>query len=202
MDDLERKRLEKEGKKQSALSYLFHYWLNDQSEVFGDAEKQAASLIKPHANHWYSFKSMIESLGYLEHYLRGAFTNTLRQHHQQCLRHAPEPLKEKNKVVCALGKDVTECPILLSLKKNYDEHLGNSAYYKEAATPDDVFVLMARTCGWHMLHSEVAENKHVDWNEGAVQDVSDRQFWNNVYSNLADGPQTDEEVPPESMDPL
>lgn len=161
------------------LSYFWHWWINSL-----DPDGPAGC---PHKKHLYEFKAMLESLGYFEGYLKRAFTDQLPQTHQQCSHQSPEPIKEKNIVRCALGVDVTQCPILLSLKESFEKN--RTVYYIERVPEESVYALMARTCGWHLLMAEVQEGKAVDWNEGALQDTSDRMFWERTYQNLASTPE-------------
>lgn len=167
-----------ELKEQGNANHLWHVWINSL--------KPDGPAGCPHKKFMYSFKSAIESLGYFEAYLRDAFTGKLRQLHQQSLHGAPEKIPEKNVVRCALGKTVTECPILLSLKESIEKGRGN-AYYQERVSENAVYGLMAKTCAWHMLMSEVQDGTLIDWNEGALSDTSDRMFWNRVYTSLASG---------------
>jgi hypothetical protein len=169
---------------QGSLSYLWHWWINSLPK-----DGPAGC---PHKRHLYGFKSALESLGYFETYLRSAFTDSLRQTHQQCSLQAPEAIPSKNAVHCALGKCVTECPILLSLKESFEKH--HDGYYKERVPAEALYELMARTCAWHMLMEEI-DGRLIDWNEGAMQDQSDRIFWDRVYDSLAQADQAEDAEP-------
>lgn len=158
---------------QRDLSYLWHWWINSLAPdgPAGD----------PHERHLYDWKSALESMGYFESYLHAAFTDSLRTQHQQCSHSVPVPL-EGNRVRCALGKTVTECPILLSLKAKFEE---NHKQYKDSVPAEAVYELMARTCAWHMLIEHIVGKVYIDWNEGAMQDESDRKYWDTVYGHMS-----------------
>lgn len=165
---------------QGPLSYLWHWWINSL--------KPDGPAGDPHERNLYGFKSMLQALGYFETYLRAAFTDSLRESHQQCLHQQPEPIKDKNCVRCALGKNVVECPILLSLRDSFNENRARHEY--QARVPESaLYELMAKTCGWHLLMSQVIDGRLIDWNEGAMQDESDRMFWTRTYESLASGPE-------------
>ena len=168
-----------EAKANRAMSYLWHWWINSlpPDGPAGD----------PHKRGLYGFKSMLESLGYFESYLRQAFTAALPQVHQQCSRQAPEVIEKPNRVVCGLGKCVTECPILISLRDKFTED--HSRHYKDVSG-DVLYTLMAQTCAWHMQTATLLDDKYVDWNEGAMQDESDRMFWSRTYASLSHSEET------------
>jgi len=138
----------------------------------------------------YEFKGMIQWLEYGHEKIAQAFEGRLPSSHRQCSHVAPEPIPSNN-LVCAIGKDVTECQILKDLRAVVDEQ---KAHYSGL---DDAFLyrLMSMTCAWHILHKSTGMTNGwhgIDTSEGFMCDTSDRMFWSRVYESMA-GPGPEEE---------
>ncbi len=158
--------------RQSA-EHIWHVWLNRWSD-------QA----KSHDPSMYEFKSMVQFMEYGARQIENAYTGKLPVIHQQCSRSAPEKI-DNNRLRCALGKDVTECDFLKSIKGTFDEQR-KDAYYAEI--PDaEIFRVMANTCAWHIYTTQIKEGKFIDTSEGWLMDESDRMYWERVYKSLAGG---------------
>lgn len=171
--------------------HVFHVWINQEATRFRRLEeadkKPEKHDIDPHGRGLYAFKSamnLIESKG--QSWLGATIGKNRRKSlpltHQQCSHSAPEPLKE-NYHQCYLGERLDSCPILIRLRATFDEERQRSEYYR-AITDEQVDEVAARVCVWHLLMG-LGPNAFVDWNEGAFQSVSDRMFWDRVYSNMA-----------------
>jgi hypothetical protein len=165
--------------------HVFHGWINSESGFHDEEPKE--SPINPHEEGLYSFKSAMNTLAWLPQKIGAERMRALPLVHQQCSHSAPEPLRE-NYLTCAFGVKLRECPILARLGMTFDAERnktgsdGQPSYY--ADIPDtEIDKAKAMVCVWHMLMGQ--HKGYVDWNEGAVQDVSDRRFWDQVYSNLA-----------------
>lgn len=180
-----------------SLDHIFHVWINRRQQENGT-----------HESHLYSFKGMVQLLFWAPNKLKEAFERKLPTVHQQCSHSPPEPI-QNNRLRCWLGKDVTECPILASVKAVWDEHM-EKPFYAERNKPDGLYQIMGQVCAWHLFMSDVShaiecekphvrrgkeepgpsaclpEPAYIDWNEGAMQDESDRMFWDRVYTNLTD----------------
>lgn len=139
------------------MSYAWHWWVNQWQD---DRHKSGA----PRQGSLYGFKAMLDTLHYLGRSIGRAFEGKLATAHQHCSHSEPEAI-ESNRLVCALGKDVTECPILLSLKQSI-EHTGRRAYGKEELPDADMYQLMGYTCAWHLLATDWAGGLHKVTEEG------------------------------------
>ncbi len=70
---------------------------------------------KDHDHTLYEFKNMMEWLSYGHEKIAQAFENRLPSTHRQCSRTEPEEIPSST-LMCAIGKNVTECEILKQLK--------------------------------------------------------------------------------------
>lgn len=178
----------------SKADHVYHVWINRRQ----DARRKEG---KPTEGDLYDWKSAMQAMGYMEQMIRQAFTGTLRDSHKQCSMSEPEPV-EQNVAKCYLGCNVAECPILRDLGATIDELADqHGGYYKPV--DDERYKMMAMTCAWHMLMAGngVGDDAgaFIDWNEGAIQDTSDRMFWDRVYRSMATQPE-DEAASPERTD--
>lgn len=170
-----------------STDHILHVWINRASGML-------AKDAKPEFRSFYSFKSMVNFIAWAPKRLKQAFEGSLPTKHRQCSHSKVEERKD-NCLRCALGQNVVECPILQEFIGVWDEHTktGKSAdYYGKKTTDDDKYQAMASICSWHMLASDWSQDRKelpkpafIDWSEGAFQDVSDRMYWDRVYSNLA-----------------
>lgn len=172
-----------DDKSRRNAEHIWHVWLNRWNQV-GDSDFDHSM---------YEFKSMLDFLRYGHQLIEQAFTGNLRTIHRQCSLTAPEHI-ESNCLKCAFGKDVTECGILKSLKSTFDEKTANEHY---ADAKPELFRIMANTCAWHMYTEPIRTGQFLDTTEGWLMDKSDRMFWDNVYSILA---QSDEKEAPHERD--
>lgn len=168
--------------------YVWHVWINKFAH---EQQEWPRSL--------YEFKDLLEFLRWGQYKIAQAFTATLPDTHQQCSQSQPEPIKN-NAVRCALGQEVTSCPILVSLKATFEDERNRTCgtlgkFYSEM--PDaELFRLMTNTCAWH-IYRKVTENGEsfngIDTSEGHLMDEGDRRYWQNVYQSLAAGDPEDGE---------
>lgn len=166
----------------SKVSHVFHVWINSEAGDFSD--KPAEMPIDPHGDHLYGWKAALQTLPWLGKQIGKDRRKELPLVHQQCSHSSPEQLPD-NHLTCWLGQRLTECPILKRLRDTFDRERQKEYYV--GITDDQVDEAAASVCVWH-LFSQQFHGVFVDWNEGAVQDVSDRRFWQNVYRNLAGDP--------------
>jgi len=175
------------------MDHLFHTWINRRQDERSNAGE-------PWEHDLYEWKAALQELRRLPHWLRQARTGTLPTVHQQCSHSAPEPIPA-NRLTCALGADVTECPILRSLYASFEEQRTHiAAYNGEPSYPDltadDGDEIAARVCTWHIFTEQfrrvVSGRPQIDTSEGYVQDEGDRMFWGNVYDSLRRGMEDEE----------
>lgn len=170
--------MDNERRHRSDVTWLWHAWINKRQD-------ERAKNSQPWESDLYEWKAAFEAMtGYLIHQLRQARTGTLPTVHQQCSHSDPEPIK-KPVLTCAMGVDVTACPILQSLYAFGDEQRDSRHM---TASPEDIDELAARTCAWHIFTEKFrATEKNgygFDTSEGYALDTSDRMFWDRVYANL------------------
>lgn len=179
--------------------HAFHVWINQRQ-----AERRAEG--KTDTEHsLYEWKSAMAERVRVPLWLKMARTGTLPTAHQQCSHQAPE-LIPTNRVLCALGVDVTECPILKSLYATFREEAERGreqlARMRErwpdrthdeaewVITDEDADRIGGDVCAWHIFttkHGGGDERQpYVDTSEGYVQDEGDRMYWRNVYDSLSD----------------
>ena len=182
------------ARKRSAIDYLWHTWINKRQD-----ERRAAG--ESHEHDLYEWKAALQEIGRLPHWLRQARTGTLPTIHQQCSHSEPEPI-QGNRLVCALGEDVTRCPILVSLYAHWIGEIartgpdGSQPYGH--ASMDDCDDVAAKVCTWHIFTETMRRPFAIDTSEGYVQDEGDRMYWRTVYEHLsmASGHPDDEEAEP------
>jgi hypothetical protein len=179
--------LEGMGMLSGKADHVFHVWINREA----DKNAENVQPIDPHKDGLYDFKSAMNTLPYLTRMIEKERKRELPMVHQQCSRQSPEPLPE-NFLTCAFGVKLRECQILARLNATFDEMRskpypdGQPSYYRDI--PDsEIDKAKAMACVWHMLMGN--GKAFVDWNEGAVQDESDKIYWRRVYDNLAEGMQ-------------
>lgn len=172
MNDARRKR---------TIDHVWHVWMNQRQEERGWGKNTEHDL--------YEWKRALQEMERLPHWLKQARAGTLPTTHQQCSHSAPEPI-EQNRLVCALGMDVTQCPILASLygvfaeQQTVYQRLADEHDKKPWLLPDDADIAAARTCAWHIFMAKLADS-HLDTSEGYVQDEGDRRFWATTYRYLS-----------------
>lgn len=180
------------------LDHIWHVWINRRNPLNGD-NPRPTSVTNPPMQSMYSWKSALQTLAWAPRALKKAFTGGLATQHQQCSHCKPVPV-ENNELCCWLGQDVTKCPILLDLQACLKEQTtkplpsGQPSFYYASVTDDDIYEVMGAVCVWHMLAADWAQDRrelpppaYIDWNEGAFFDKSDRMFWENVYTSMAQG---------------
>ena len=170
------------------LDHIWHVWINRRNRLDGDNPRQP-SVTDPPMGSMYSWKSALQTLTWAPGALKKAFTGALATQHQQCSHCKPVPV-ENNELRCYLGQDVTKRPILLDLQACFKEQPTCLA----SVADDDIYEVMGAVCIWHMLAADWAQDRKdlpppafIDWNESAFQDKSDRMFWENVYTSMAQG---------------
>lgn len=175
----------------SSRTNTLHQWINRRQ-----GERRKAS--EPWESTLYEWKDMEAERRRLPLVIRRAFEGTLPVVHQQCSRTEPETIAE-NHLICALGQDVTTCPMLLSLRDTFTEKEAGERRFQErhphytpGLTDESIYQAAATVCTWHIFTSvfQIApnrpESRRVDTSEGYVQDTSDRMFWASVYRNLSE----------------
>lgn len=168
--------------RESAADHVFHTWINRRQ----DERRRAGEPWEPDLYEWMHAEREMRRLPI---WLERARTKTLPTVHQQCSHSAAEPI-EGNRLICALGQDVTACPILASLYASFASDLAREReMHRERGFPlrlneADADLLAARVCCWHIF-MEKQRNPGIDTSEGYVQDESDRRFWGTVYRHLA-----------------
>lgn len=181
----------------SSRTNTLHQWINARQE----ARRKAG---EPWESTLYEWKDMEAERRRLPLVLRRAFEGTLPTVHRQCSRTEPEPIAE-NRLVCALGQEVTTCPMLMSLREKFTERLADeqrwherNPHYTPDLTDESVYQAMATVCTWHIYTSvfQIApnrpESRRIDTSEGYAQDESDRRFWKTTYDHLSAGLDDDE----------
>lgn len=167
-----------------SAEHLWHVWINKRQE----ANKKNDA---PREHDLYEFKSMLEFLGYGHRVIQQAFENKLPTIHQQCSHSQPLPIVN-NRLVCALGTEVTSCPILDHLKSTWESETARISPFDGKPSYElpieALYRTMAKTCAWHIYSLSV--QAHHDWNgidtsEGWMKDESDHMFWSNVYQSLS-----------------
>jgi len=88
--------------------------------------------------------------------------------------HSPVEELPSQKLTCALGVNVAECPILRDVFVNV-----------EATSPEILDELKATICAGHIFKESVRPGHVVDTSEGYILDESDRAFWDKTYAYLA-----------------
>lgn len=160
---------------------LWRYDPSNELHVFiNQRQEERADEGKPFEHSFYDFKAMIGEFMRLPYWLKLAFTGKLPKVHKQCSVSSEEEI-EDNRLICALGKDVTSCPILKS-------------YLKNPAGGNRRYVDMATICCWHIYTNDIGfkdgqerQTPRIDTSEGYVQDGSDRMFWRQVYQSMTEG---------------
>lgn len=190
--------------------YVWHVWINQEADRLRKWEadnptgvattetrrgkpvevptrpRTPLDLVAAHDRKLYDFKAAMQMLPWLAKRITQERTKSLPLIHQQCSHSAPESLTE-NFLTCGLGKKLRDCPILIRLRDTFDQERGRTSPdgrppYYAGITDEQVDEVAAMTCVWHML---MGTDSSVDWQEGAVQDVSDRMYWERLYANLA-----------------
>lgn len=168
--------------------HIFHVWINHRQDERVKAGEE-------HEHDLYEFKSMLQFLEYGHRTIEQAFTGALPLKHQQC-SHQPVETLPSNRLLCALGQDVTTCPILTSLKATFDverdREIGQMGK-RYASVPDAlVYQKMATVCAWHIYTEQLKHKRFIDTSEGWLTDESDRIFWQRTYASLAAGDSDDD----------
>lgn len=102
---------------------------------------------------------------------------------QHCSHSPTEALPKPNVLKCCLGQVVCECPILNDVIRPLDGQF-------PATMLDEI---QADTCVGHILWESAKAGHGLDGNEGYVQDVTDRMFWDRMASSLSSGDEEDQE---------
>lgn len=162
------------SKENNTAFHLWHCWMNNLNENKAGGDTFDHSV--------YEFKNMLQFLEYGHKSIQEAFEGRLPMVHQQCSHSTPVKL-ESNTLRCACeGIDVTQCPMLLGIKKEFDE-------YREKVPDEQLYRVMANTCAWHSYKVCCGINGKRSYqcglSEGYLLDGSDRMFWRNVYDSLA-----------------
>jgi len=192
-----KRKSQAEAKAARNADHIWHVWINKRQD-----ERRKGGLGWEHS--LYEFKSLLQFLTYGHKQIEDAFTGNLPKAHKQC-SHSPVVPVLDNKLYCCLGKEVTTCPILISLKDAVTAERDRVAPYdgsRPYADVDDqqLYRLMAKTCAWHIYHDacSIPDGHHFtcDTSEGYLIDKTDRMFWDRVYESMsASDPDTDEAEP-------
>ena|ERR1700679_3624645 len=174
-------------KEERSLMHIWHVWFNIRQ-----ASERKTDANHHHEHSLYQFKNMLEFLAYGHTQIQKAFENKLPTTHKQC-SHSPSIPIINNVLKCSLGADVVTCPILLHLKKTFDEQVGYTIPFNGEKPygdlpPDTVYGLMAKTCAWHIYKQSTNATEEwggVDTSMGYLLDESDRMFWDRVHSSLS-----------------
>ena len=168
------------------VDWIWHTWINERQEQRRkDGQETEHDL--------YEWKRALVEMMRMPIWLKRARTGDLPTEHQQCSHSETEPISE-NRLICALGVNVLECPILTSLRARFDTVRAEREFYRNV-TDGDVDQVAAWTCAWHIF-TEHQKNPGIDTSEGYVQDESDRRFWKRVYDNLtAEDEYSEDDVP-------
>lgn len=170
------------------MDHLFHVWINARQDARRDEGESWEHDL-------YEWKAALQELRRLPGWLRRARTGTLPTIHVQCSHSEPEKIAN-NRLTCALGVDVTACPILTSLYASFEAQRTHvAAYNGEPSYPDltadDGDEIAARVCTWHIFTEQMRRTlsgqAQIDTSEGYVQDEGDRMYWSNVYDSLRRG---------------
>lgn len=157
--------------------HIWHVWLNRRNTSAAEFDHSM-----------YEFKSMLEFLSYGAGRIEKAYTGTLPTVHRQCSHSSPEAIS-CNKLTCSFGRDVTQCEILVSIKNTFDDErqrtLGKLGKPYAEVPDSEMYRVMANTCAWHMYTEPLRGGQHIDTSEGWLTDVSDRMFWDRVYTSMA-----------------
>lgn len=177
------------------IDHIWHVWINRRNPL-GENSPRPSSVTEPPMRSMYSWKDALQTLSWAPKAIKKAFTGALATQHQQCSHCKPVPI-ENNELRCWLGQDVTKCPILADLQACFKEEIsrpypdGRQSYCADV-TDDDIYEVMGAVCVWHLLASDWAHDRrelpppaYIDWAEGALQDTSDRMFWENTYASMA-----------------
>lgn len=162
----------------SSLDHLWHVWINARQHELRDADPK-----HQFEHSLYEFKNMLDFLSYGHKVIADAFEGRLTKTHKQCSR-SPELPVLNNRLLCAIGTNVVDCPILLSLKKSFE---ARGEHYQDVE-PAAVYELMAKTCAWHIYKTKINGTEEwggIDTSEGYMHDESDRMFWSTLYANMA-----------------
>jgi hypothetical protein len=173
-----------EGTLRQQANHIWHVWLNRRNTA-GQFDHSM-----------YEFKSMLQFLAYGHEQIEKAFTGNLRTIHRQCSHSLTEKIP-CNKLSCAFGTDVTKCEILVSIKTTFqaerERECGKLGKHYDSVPDSEMYRVMANTCAWHMFTEPLKNGTFLDTSEGWLTDVSDRMFWDRVYSSLAARDPDDEE---------
>jgi hypothetical protein len=121
----------------------------------------------------YEAKRAYRELGRMTILFKQEREGTLPKYHQQWIHSAPESLND-NYLSCCLGVRCSECPHLLALN---------------GLDPEMIDAAKAFTCMAHIIESGGDPAL-----EGYLLTQSDKKFWENLYSSLA------EAMPPDRPD--
>lgn len=166
--------------------HALHVWINRRQDERGRGQEWEGSL--------YAWKDMEAERERFPRILKAAFERTLPTVYQYCSQTDPEPIFE-NRLVCALGQEVTTCPILLSLRATFAEQREQRRRIEErqvndqsGLTDDSAYQAMATVCTWHIFTTTFAVrlgHPQHDLSEGWAKDESDRRFWAKTYELMA-----------------
>ena len=88
--------------------------------------------------------------------------------------HSPVEALPPQKLTCALGKDVSECPILKDIFGNI-----------ETASQETLDELKASVCVAHIFRETVQPGCPADTSEGYMMDESDKAYWAKTYAYMS-----------------
>lgn len=163
-------------KRRYDMSHVLHVWINGR-------QQQRHANNEPWEQSLYEWKSAQEELRRLPIWLKRLREDDLPAVHQQCSHSAPEPIAE-NHLICALGVNVAECPIVASVYATVKEHRERERFPYNL-TDEDADQMVASVCCWHIFTEKLTSKPYIDTSEGYYQDESDRRFWSNVYTSLS-----------------
>lgn len=100
--------------------------------------------------------------------------------HYQCSHDADGKPINDNHLSCCLGTECRKCPMLLALDKI-------------EAQPEQIDMMKAWTCAAHILMEYGAKPLAFDTSEGFIKTEGDKMYWAQVYENLANAYDPDED---------
>jgi hypothetical protein len=181
-------------KQDRSLEHIWHVWINRRQEM-----RRAETPDATQEHSLYEFKSMLQFLEYGHRLIQDAFEGKLATTHKQC-SHSPTLPILNNVLKCAIGTEVTTCPILLQLRETFQSQIESITPFNGEKPygdlpPKSVYGLMAKTCAWHIYATSCRVQEGwggIDTSEGYLMDESDRMFWARVYESMAYDPSDDE----------
>lgn len=167
-----------------SAEHIWHVWINSINP-WGDSSVSTPPPMLTHRKELYEWKAAVGELARLPGWLTRARIGALPTEHRQCSQSPVEPLPE-NRLICALGVDVRDCPILRSFYETWDDET-KRPYSDADLTPEHADAVAAKICVWHIFTQAIEASRRgsgIDTSEGYMQDEGDRRFWSTTYANM------------------